>query len=184
MGMRFLPFSKAKKGWQFAGQGADTGGGGGGTYTLPVASANTLGGVKVGSGLSITSSGVLSASGGGGGGGSYSQHVQTINVPSCPTAYGVGEGSVLARIQCQAGKTYLITVEQSWNNDEPNGVQITTYTGVPDTYTVARSDGSSICTAAFVSNGTPALAIYARWKSSGSETLTIKYVEIDTPISQ
>lgn len=34
---------------------------------LPIASADTLGGVKVGDGLSITEAGVLSASGGGGG---------------------------------------------------------------------------------------------------------------------
>ena len=38
------------------------GGGGGSGYTLPVASASTLGGVKVGSGLTITD-GVLSADG-------------------------------------------------------------------------------------------------------------------------
>ena len=37
-------------------------GGGGSSYTLPAASASTLGGVKVGSGLSITD-GVLSADG-------------------------------------------------------------------------------------------------------------------------
>ena len=37
-------------------------GGGGGSYTLPTASADTLGGVKVGSGLTITD-GVLSANG-------------------------------------------------------------------------------------------------------------------------
>jgi hypothetical protein len=36
-----------------------------GTYSLPIASASTLGGIKVGSGLSIDGSGVLSASGGG-----------------------------------------------------------------------------------------------------------------------
>ena len=36
--------------------------GGGGSYTLPTASADTLGGVKVGSGLTITN-GVLSADG-------------------------------------------------------------------------------------------------------------------------
>ena len=39
------------------------------SFTLPTASADTLGGVKVGDGLSISDSGVLSASGGGGGGG-------------------------------------------------------------------------------------------------------------------
>ena len=38
------------------------GGSGGGSYTLPTASADTLGGVKVGSGLTITN-GVLSANG-------------------------------------------------------------------------------------------------------------------------
>ena len=38
------------------------GSGGGGSYTLPTASASTLGGVKVGSGLTITD-GVLSADG-------------------------------------------------------------------------------------------------------------------------
>ena len=42
---------------------------GGSSYTLPPATASTLGGVKVGSGLSVTSDGTLSASGGGGGGG-------------------------------------------------------------------------------------------------------------------
>ena len=39
-------------------------------YTLPIASANTLGGIKVGNNLSIDSNGVLSATGGGGGGSS------------------------------------------------------------------------------------------------------------------
>ena len=69
--MRQLPFFKIKKGWSVAGTGEVNGaggGGGGGGYTLPIASADTLGGVKVGEGLSINASGVLSASGGGGGG--------------------------------------------------------------------------------------------------------------------
>lgn len=58
--MRIMPFMKRKKGIQFAGVGLDTGGGG----SLPIASENTLGGVKIGAGLSITSEGVVSASGG------------------------------------------------------------------------------------------------------------------------
>lgn len=40
-------------------------------YTLPVASATTLGGVKVGANLTITPDGVLNATGGGGGGTEY-----------------------------------------------------------------------------------------------------------------
>lgn len=43
-----------------------SGTGGSNSYTLPIASASTLGGVKVGSGLSINGSGVLSSTGGGG----------------------------------------------------------------------------------------------------------------------
>jgi hypothetical protein len=42
--------------------------GGGGSYTLPIATASELGGIKVGSGLSIDGSGVLTATGGGTGG--------------------------------------------------------------------------------------------------------------------
>ena len=38
-------------------------GGGGSGYVLPAATANTLGGIKVGSGLSITAEGVLSVNG-------------------------------------------------------------------------------------------------------------------------
>ena len=50
-------------------------------YTLPVASATTLGGVKVGANLTITQDGVLNATGGGGGGG---------------TEYVAGEGIVIS----------------------------------------------------------------------------------------
>lgn len=42
---------------------AGTMAGGGGSYTLPIATTSALGGVKVGTGLSITSEGVLSTSG-------------------------------------------------------------------------------------------------------------------------
>ncbi len=42
----------------------------GGSYVLPAATASTLGGIKVGSGLSITQDGTLSATGGSGGSGS------------------------------------------------------------------------------------------------------------------
>ena len=41
-----------------------SGTGGGGSYTLPVASANELGGVKIGQGISIDQDGVISAQGG------------------------------------------------------------------------------------------------------------------------
>jgi hypothetical protein len=52
--------------------------GGGSEYVLPIATASTLGGVKIGSGLTITVDGTLSATGGGGSG-SW-QQVTKLNV--------------------------------------------------------------------------------------------------------
>ena len=74
------------EGWIASG-GVGSGGGGGG-YVLPIASANILGGIKVGSGLSIDSeTGVLSVTGGG----SY-----TLPTASANTLGGVKVGSGLS----------------------------------------------------------------------------------------
>lgn len=53
---------------EFGGLRVESGGGGDGSYTLPIATSSRLGGVKVGNGLSISTSGVLSTTGGGGDG--------------------------------------------------------------------------------------------------------------------
>lgn len=53
-------------------------------YTLPAASASSLGGVKVGSGLSIDSNGVLTATGGGGG-----SDVPDSTITDIPPEYAV-----------------------------------------------------------------------------------------------
>lgn len=47
-------------------------------YSLPTASANTLGGIKVGQNLTIDENGVLNASGGGGGGGGLQPNLVTF----------------------------------------------------------------------------------------------------------
>lgn len=78
--MRVLPFFKPKKGWHIAGTNLETDSGGG-SYVLPTASADTLGGVKVGSNLSINDSGVLSS---------------TIPTASAETLGGVKVGDGLA----------------------------------------------------------------------------------------
>lgn len=54
----------------------------GGGYVLPIASSSTLGGIKVGSGLSINSSGVLSVTGGG----SVTGYIGTTQVQSSSAA--------------------------------------------------------------------------------------------------
>lgn len=59
--MRGMPFFKPKKGVQFAGQNfSDGDGGGGGSYVLPTATADRLGGVKVGSGVTVQEDGTIS----------------------------------------------------------------------------------------------------------------------------
>lgn len=59
-------------------------------YELPVASADTLGGIKVGANLSITPEGVLSASGGGGGAG----EITSVVVESSDLGLTVGVNGV------------------------------------------------------------------------------------------
>lgn len=66
-------------------------------YTLPVASATTLGGVKVGANLTITPEGVLNATGGGGGGG---------------TEYVAGEGIVISGNTISTDPTKVPTKEE------------------------------------------------------------------------
>lgn len=82
-----FPFRKANG--DISTIGAEIGAGGGGSsYTLPTASAETLGGIKVGSNLSIDESGVLSASGGGS---SY-----TLPTASAETKGGIKIGAGLS----------------------------------------------------------------------------------------
>lgn len=71
-----------------------TGGGssGGSAYTLPIASADTLGGIKVGAGLTISTEGTLSATGGG-----TADAVEWKNVLDKPTTiagYGITDAKI------------------------------------------------------------------------------------------
>lgn len=67
-------------------------GGGGSTYELPIASADVLGGIKVGAGLTISSEGTLSATGGG-----TADAVEWNNVLDKPTTiagYGITDAKI------------------------------------------------------------------------------------------
>ena len=61
------------------------------SFTLPAASASTLGGIKVGTNLSIDADGVLSASGSGGGGGS-----STLADLTDTTITSIGDGEIIS----------------------------------------------------------------------------------------
>lgn len=109
-----------------------SGSGGGGSYTLPIASATVLGGVKVGTGLSIDSStGVLTATGGGGGG------VQSVSVQSLSSSSAAV--SKIAKITVDGTETYIYN-DAAWGNENSsartipltlNGTQKTLMTGLP-----------------------------------------------------
>lgn len=64
MGVRSMPYTEAEGKPQFAGMNEGSSGGGGSSYTLPPATASTLGGVKIGSGIEVTNDGTISANGG------------------------------------------------------------------------------------------------------------------------
>mgnify|MGYP003297808318 CR=1 FL=1 len=67
-------------------------GGGSSTYALPIASADTLGGIKVGAGLSISEQGTLSATGGG-----TADAVEWNNVldkPNTIAGYGITDAKI------------------------------------------------------------------------------------------
>ena len=88
-----------------------SGSGGGGSYTLPIASATVLGGVKVGTGLSIDpQTGVLSSSGGGGGGGLSSVGLEM------PSQFSVNNTPLTANgtISVSLKNTYTIPSAQDW----------------------------------------------------------------------
>lgn len=82
-----------------------SGSGGGGSYTLPIASATVLGGVKVGTGLSIDSStGVLNATGGG----SVSGYIGTTAVQSTSQTQNLtGIGDITANSIAGGGSSNL-----------------------------------------------------------------------------
>ena len=109
MGLRTLPFFKTRKGWHVAGTGYEDSGGGGG-YTLPVANASTLGGVKVGDGLSIDENGVLSSS-------SSSVSIVTQSYSTSKLTIG-GNGDSLVTIDVSKDGKTPIGVKEIYVNDD------------------------------------------------------------------
>ena len=88
--------------------------GGSTSYTLPTASATILGGVKIGSGLSITGDGTLSSTGGG------DSNYQI----AAYTANGVASVSDIGRIRTNGNLTSDITVEIRGGSEYPVGCKI------------------------------------------------------------
>lgn len=97
------------------------GGGGGGSYVLPIASASVLGGVKVGSGLTIDNTGRLSTEGGSAGDGNYLivDALSAVTEPSEGLLVYVRPTSAVS----ESVKLYITDIENfpKSENDRPEG---------------------------------------------------------------
>ncbi len=156
-----------------------SGSGGGGSYTLPIASASTLGGIKVGTGLSIDSStGVLTATGGGGGG-------STVAVQSLAATSAIV--SRIAKITVDGTETFIYN-DAAWGNEDSsaqtvglkiNGTTKTVQTGIPPATTSAL--GGVIVGSGLSIDGSGVLS--ATGGGGGSGTVTSVAMTVPTGFS-
>jgi hypothetical protein len=78
------------------------------TYTLPIATSSILGGIKVGTGLSIDpTTGVLTATGGGGGGSFNFRTIQEFTATSGQTTFTISGGYVVGYVEVLINGVYL-----------------------------------------------------------------------------
>ena len=166
--MRMLPFFKPKKGFVVAGGGLDAGGGGGGggSYTLPTATASRLGGVKIGSGVSVADDGTISVSGGGGG--TLTQRTETITSGS--TLHDV------ATIPVETNKTYIISSQIGWSNNETKQM-IIAYGDQLEDYEI-YAEGKSHVSLAFTSRVTGNLHIWCKQDIKYSGNTETCYIDV------
>ena len=104
-------------------------------YTLPTASAETLGGIKVGAGLQISEQGTLSATGGG-----TADSVDWENVQDKPTTiagYGITDAKVKGQVVTLGSNSVTIPTN---NNQLTNGAGYQTASEVQSAITEAIGD--------------------------------------------
>lgn len=104
-------------------------------YTLPIASAETLGGIKVGAGLTISEQGTLSATGGG-----TADSVAWENVQDKPTTiagYGITDAKINNKIITLGANTVTVPTN---NNELTNGAGYQTASDVESAINDAIGD--------------------------------------------
>jgi len=78
------------------------------TYTLPIATSSILGGIKIGSGLSIdAATGVVTVSGGGGGGNLNFRTIQEFTSTSGQTTYTISGGYTVGYVEVLVNGVYI-----------------------------------------------------------------------------
>ena len=109
----------------------------GGGYTLPTASAGTLGGIKIGSGLSIDGDGVVTASGGGSGITTEFVSSQTLNVVGLSTFAGTinleYQGNIIGNNQQNISGINSVTSKTFYGDISGVGATFTNITGTLQT---------------------------------------------------
>lgn len=108
-------------------------------YTLPIASAEILGGIKVGTGLAINGSGVLSATGGG-----TADAVDWANVQSKPTTisgYGITDAKIEGQVVTLGSNSVTVPTN---NNQLTNGAGYQTASDVQGAINDALADVTGI----------------------------------------
>ena len=108
-------------------------------YTLPIASAETLGGIKVGAGLTISGEGTLSATGGG-----TADSVAWENVQDKPTTiagYGITDASISNKTITLGSNSVTIPTN---NNQLTNGAGYQTASDVSSAISSAIGDITGI----------------------------------------
>lgn len=108
-------------------------------YTLPTASAETLGGIKVGAGLTISEQGTLSATGGG-----TADSVDWENVQDKPTTiagYGITDASISGKVITLGSNSVTVPTD---NNQLTNGAGYQTASDVSSAISSAIGDITGI----------------------------------------
>lgn len=108
-------------------------------YTLPIASAETLGGIKVGAGLQISEQGTLSATGGG-----TADSVAWENVQDKPTTiagYGITDASISGKVITLGSNSVTVPTD---NNQLTNGAGYQTASDVSSAISSAIGDITGI----------------------------------------
>lgn len=147
------------------------------SYTLPTASSSTLGGIRVGSGLSIDSSGVLSATGGTSSGvSSFNGRAGAVNLLSSDVTSALGytpanSANVVTSVNGRTGTVVLssgdVTSALGYSPAGPGGVAIFVNLGTA-TWTVP----AGVTTVYVTGSGGGGGGLFIMWGAAGSRTQT------------
>ena len=156
-----------------------TGGGssGGGSYELPIASADVLGGIKVGAGLAISTEGTLSATGGG-----TADAVEWKNVLDKPTTiagYGITDAKIDGNNVVLGNKTIT-----PYSANNPPAYPVDSVNGKTGVVTLSAADVGALPNTTVIPDKTSQLDNDSGYITDSALTGYAKKTEIPTKTSE